>query len=288
MPATVTTTSTTHGRHPDAQRPLSPSTDLHGDRQRRHGRRRQRRWPPVTWSFTTASAPCPTTSPSGAVRRPPPRVVTPTPTRIELGVKFRSRRRRLHHRDPVLQGPDNTGTHVGHLWTHRGTLLATATFTSETATGWQQVTFSSPVAITANTTYVASYHTDTGNYAEDVNYFANNGVSNGPSSRWLTGSTAAMASSLRAPPPSRRAPSTRTTTGLMSSSARPGPGGDDDDAGLLRQPVGLRPVGDVHGHGHARLGRRHAHRHGHLHGRQATAGHGHPQAAASPPSPPRR
>ena len=31
----------------------------------------------------------------------------------------------------------NTGTHVAHLWTNTGTLLATATFTSETGTGWQ-------------------------------------------------------------------------------------------------------------------------------------------------------
>ena len=56
----------------------------------------------------------------------------------------------------------NTGTHVGNLWSNSGTLLATATFTGETASGWQQVTFATPVAITANTTYVASYHTNDG------------------------------------------------------------------------------------------------------------------------------
>ena len=50
--------------------------------------------------------------------------------------------------------------------------LATATFTNETASGWEQVNFSSPVAITAGTTYVASYHTNVGHYADDQNYFA--------------------------------------------------------------------------------------------------------------------
>ena len=40
-----------------------------------------------------------------------------------------------------------------------GTLLASATFTNESASGWQQVNFSNPVPITAGTTYVASYHT---------------------------------------------------------------------------------------------------------------------------------
>jgi hypothetical protein len=74
----------------------------------------------------------------------------------------------------------NTGTHVGSLWTASGTLLARATFTNETASGWQQVTFSTPVAITANTVYVASYHTDVGRYAGDNGYFATAGVDNGP------------------------------------------------------------------------------------------------------------
>ena len=52
------------------------------------------------------------------------------------------------------KGSGNTGTHVGHLWTSTGTLLATATFSNETASGWQQVNFATPVAITAGTTYV--------------------------------------------------------------------------------------------------------------------------------------
>ena len=36
----------------------------------------------------------------------------------------------------------NTGTHVGGLYSSNGTLLASATFTGESASGWQQVTFS--------------------------------------------------------------------------------------------------------------------------------------------------
>ena len=42
---------------------------------------------------------------------------------------------------------------------------------NETASGWQQVNFSNPVAITAGTTYVASYHTN-GDYSADPNLFA--------------------------------------------------------------------------------------------------------------------
>ena len=62
---------------------------------------------------------------------------------------------------------------MGNLWTSTGTLLATATFTGETASGWQQVSFATPVNVTANTTYVISYHTNTGNYSADQTYFAN-------------------------------------------------------------------------------------------------------------------
>ena len=60
---------------------------------------------------------------------------------------------------------------MADLWSATGTLLATATFTNETASGWQQVNLSNPVMITAGTTYVVSYHTN-GDYSVDANYFA--------------------------------------------------------------------------------------------------------------------
>ena len=65
----------------------------------------------------------------------------------------------------------NTGTHVGSLWTAGGQRLAQATFTGETASGWQTVTFSSPVEVQPNTTYVASYHAPNGHYSATAEYF---------------------------------------------------------------------------------------------------------------------
>ena len=50
-------------------------------------------------------------------------------------------------------------------------MLAQATFTNESATGWETVLFATPVAINAGTTYVASYHSNTGHYAIDHGYF---------------------------------------------------------------------------------------------------------------------
>ena len=99
---------------------------------------------------------------------------------VELGVKFRSDVNGNITGIRFYKASTNTGTHVGNLWTSTGTRLATATFTNETASGWQQVNFSTPVAITANTVYVASYHTNAGHYSDDQNYFAGNGVDNPP------------------------------------------------------------------------------------------------------------
>jgi len=70
--------------------------------------------------------------------------------------------------------------HVGHLWSSTGTLLATATFTSESASGWQQVNFSSPAAIQANTVYVVSFSTGGGYFGITTNFFTSGGVTNGP------------------------------------------------------------------------------------------------------------
>src|SRR6185295_18900333 len=55
----------------------------------------------------------------------------------------------------------------------------TATFSGGTSSGWQVLTFTTPVAITANTTYVASSHGG-GPYYASSNYFLNAGVDNAP------------------------------------------------------------------------------------------------------------
>lgn len=86
---------------------------------------------------------------------------------VSLGVKFQSDTAGSITGVRFYKGPSNTGTHTGSLWSSTGVRLATATFTGETASGWQQVNFGSPVGITANTTYVASYYAPSGNYSAD-------------------------------------------------------------------------------------------------------------------------
>ena len=90
---------------------------------------------------------------------------------VELGVKFQSSVDGHITALRFYKSPANTGTHAGNLWTAGGTLLASVTFTNETASGWQEMPLPTPVAITANTTYVASYHTNVGRYSADSAYF---------------------------------------------------------------------------------------------------------------------
>ncbi len=92
---------------------------------------------------------------------------------MELGVKFQASTNGTITGIRFYKGSLNTGTHVGDLWSSTGTLLASATFTNETASGWQQVDFSNPVQITAGATYIASYHTTTGEYSDTPDYFSN-------------------------------------------------------------------------------------------------------------------
>jgi hypothetical protein len=94
----------------------------------------------------------------------------------ELGAKFRVPTASSVTGVKFYKSAANTGTHVGKLWTANGQLLASGTFTGETATGWQTLQFANPVPIAPNTTYVVSYYTPTGHYSYDSAYFATNGA----------------------------------------------------------------------------------------------------------------
>jgi hypothetical protein len=100
-----------------------------------------------------------------------PTTISTDSAAVELGMRFRSSAAGQVTGVRFYKGAGNTGTHSGHLWSSSGTLLASVTFSGETASGWQSATFAQPQTITKNTTYVISYHTDTGHYAEDDNYF---------------------------------------------------------------------------------------------------------------------
>ncbi|MCY4727666.1 DUF4082 domain-containing protein [Nocardioides sp. STR2] len=133
---------------------------------------------PVSWTFTTAattsSCPCTiwpsTTAPAGT---------DPDTSSVELGVKFRTDTPGFVTGIRYYRPSQATGTHVGSLWTSTGTRLGQVTFTGGTASGWQEATFSAPIAVSANTTYVASYFTPS-RYVVNGGYFSSAATTRGP------------------------------------------------------------------------------------------------------------
>jgi hypothetical protein len=89
---------------------------------------------------------------------------------VELGLKFSSETSGTITGVRFYKSTNNKGTHSGNLWTATGQLLASATFSGETASGWQTVAFSTPVSIIANTSYVISYFAPQGHYAQASGY----------------------------------------------------------------------------------------------------------------------
>ncbi|MCU0379586.1 MAG: DUF4082 domain-containing protein [Chitinophagaceae bacterium] len=147
-----------------------------------------------TWSFTTVSAPvqsgtCPCTvfNTSQAVQ-PSSSIAKNDGSPLNIGMKFIPSQNGFVTALRFYKSINHSGTHTGQLYNANGTLLASAVFTNETASGWQQVNLSTAVAVTAGTTYIVSYHSAEGNYSTTVGYFDASVVS-GPLTAPSTGSS---------------------------------------------------------------------------------------------------
>ncbi len=77
----------------------------------------------------------------------------------ELGMKFQSSVSGQITAIRYWKDVKESGTHVGHIWSSTGTLLASATFAGETASGWQQQALYHALTISPNTAYVVSVNT---------------------------------------------------------------------------------------------------------------------------------
>ena len=115
----------------------------------------------VSSSFSTpAACPCtlygPTDAPLGGAAQDQP---------LEVGVKLQADEDGWLSSLRFYKQANNTGTHVGHVWSASGELLAEVEFTGETASGWQQQELPSPIPIARDTTFVVSYHSSAGFFA---------------------------------------------------------------------------------------------------------------------------
>ena len=113
-----------------------------------------------TSTFTTTTCPCSLFAATAA----PTAVGNPTsdgrsgagPFSYELGMKFTVSRTATLIGIRYFKDSRETGTHTGRLWSASGTSLGTVTFSGESASGWQVALFTTPLTLTANTTYVVS------------------------------------------------------------------------------------------------------------------------------------
>ena len=129
----------------------------------------------VAWQFKAEATPCSCT-------------IFGTPTGnsnfsegsdLELGVKFRASTDGYIKAIRFYKQGSMGGTHTGRLWTSGGSEMGSVVFTGESASGWQEMSFPSPIAVTADTLYVASVSMVDGNYTSTANYFTSN-ITNGP------------------------------------------------------------------------------------------------------------
>ncbi|HYG83972.1 MAG TPA: DUF4082 domain-containing protein [Verrucomicrobiae bacterium] len=90
---------------------------------------------------------------------------------IELGMKFTPKQDGKVTGVRFYKAPANTGAHIGNLWSTTGANLGSVVFSGETASGWQEATFATPIDVTAGTTYIVSYFAPNGHYSIDRNYF---------------------------------------------------------------------------------------------------------------------
>lgn len=99
---------------------------------------------------------------------------------VELGVSFQTRTPIVVTGLRFFKAGGEGGPYTGHLWTESGIQLAEVTFTNVGERGWQQASLTTPVALTPNLTYIASYHTPSGSYAATNGYFPPAGFDSGP------------------------------------------------------------------------------------------------------------
>ena len=115
---------------------------------------------PVSWSFSTRTCPCQLFASSLL----PTQTNLPTqdgrsgagPWSYEMGVKVKVDEPTGVNAIRFYKATQETGAHVGKVWSSAGTKLASVNFTNETASGWQQQALATPFVLQPGQTYVIS------------------------------------------------------------------------------------------------------------------------------------
>ena len=126
-----------------------------------------------SWSFTTTTVPVTVTAQSiFAADAMPANVNWNDPATVQVGTRFSTSVAGTVTTIRFYKGPTNTGTHTGYLWSATGALLATVSFSGESASGWQQASLSTPVTLEPGLEYRVGLLSTTGMYSVDLNGLA--------------------------------------------------------------------------------------------------------------------
>jgi hypothetical protein len=131
----------------------------------------------------------------------PKTAADPDTNAVTLGVQFTSTQAGTISGIRFYRGHTNTfGTYTVGLYNGSGNRLASASHKGDTCTVpcWEQVSFTAPVSIAANTKYTAAYYTTNGRYADDQGGLLSN-VSNPPLTALANGGVYSYGSGLRFP-----------------------------------------------------------------------------------------
>jgi hypothetical protein len=102
------------------------------------------------------------------------------PSAVELGLRFVAAADGYVSGVRFHKGAANTGVHHGTLWSAAGEQLSRVEFTGESATGWQEASFVTPVPVVAGQAYVVSYTAPDGGYTATGGAFLARGRDAGP------------------------------------------------------------------------------------------------------------
>ncbi len=162
-------------------------------------------------------------TPTGAVD-------APDTTAVNLGLQFRASSSGFVTGVRFYKEVDNTGRTSAACGVRPGRCWRRARSAVSPPSGWQELAFSSPVAITANTTYVVSYHTDAGHYALTSSGLAS-AVTNGPLTALASGGVYAYGSANAFPSNTFNASNYWVDVVYYADRGNHAADGDDCDAG---------------------------------------------------------
>jgi hypothetical protein len=116
---------------------------------------------PATWSFTTSACPCRLFGGAATVGDQHLSVQNwrsgTGPWSLELGVKITVTQPARLEAIRFWKDSQETGSHVGSVWTSGGTLLGSTTFSGETAgPSWQEQQLATPISLVPGEVYVVS------------------------------------------------------------------------------------------------------------------------------------